>query len=58
MAVTQRMDVSQGSERLVCVELDKERGNWLLHFVVMLEDAVDRLRDVLHYHVQIDFILL
>lgn len=58
VAVAQRVDVGKCAECLVSVEFDKEGRDGLLHFVVVLEDPVYGLGDVLHHHVQIDFVLL
>ena len=52
------MDIGEGSERLISIQLDQERWNGLLHLVVVLEHAIDRLRYVVHYHIQIYLILL
>ena len=58
MTIAERMDVGKGSEGLISVQLDQERRNGLLHLVVVFEDAVDRLGDVVHHHIQIYLILL
>ena len=58
VTIAKRVDVGQSSERLISVQLDQERRNGLLHFIVVLEDSVDCLRYVVHYHIQIYFILL
>ena len=58
MTIAERMDVGKGSEGLISVQLDQERRNGLLHLVVVFEDAVDRLRNVVHHHIQIYLILL
>ena len=51
------MDVGERAEALIGVQFDEQDGHGLLHLVVVLEDAVDRLRNVVHYDVQVDFIL-
>ena len=48
MTIAERVDVGKGSEGLISVKLDQERRNGLLHLVVVFEDAVYRLRDVIH----------
>ena len=58
MAVSQRVDVGERAESLVSIQFDEEHGHRLLHLVVVLEHAVDGLRDVVHHHIQIDFVLL
>ena len=52
------MEVVKRAERLIHIELDEEDGNLLLHFGVLLEDAVHGLRHVVHDDIQVNFILL
>ena len=58
VANTKRMDVSQGPESLVGVQLNEDHGHLLLHFVVVLQDPEHGLRHVVHYYVQVDLIVL
>ena len=57
VAVAERVDVGEGAETLVGVQFDEEYGHGLLHFIVVLENAIDCLRDVVHDDVQVDLIL-
>lgn len=58
VAVAERVDVGEGAEALIGVEFDEEDGHWLLHLVVVFEHAIDRLGDVVHHDVKVDFVLL
>ena len=58
MAVAESMDVGQGAEALVRVELNKDHGHRLLVLVVMLKHAIYSLGDVVHDHIQVDLVLL
>ena len=51
------MDVRECAEALVCVQFDEKNRHRLLHLVVVLEDAVDSLRDVIHHYIKVYFIL-
>ena len=53
-----RMNVSQSSEELVGVQLDKDHGDLLFEFAVGFKDPENGLRDVLHDHVQVYLISL
>ena len=48
VTVAERVDVRERTETLIGVQFDEENGHRLLHLVVVLEDAVDRLRNVVH----------
>ena len=52
------VDVGDGAEELVGVELDEDGRHHLLHLEVLLHDAVDGLGDVVHDHVQVHFVRL
>ena len=52
------VDVGKCSEHLVGVEFDEEDWNTLLHFDVVLHNAVHSLRNVVHDDVQVHFIRL
>ncbi len=56
VAYAEGVDVCECSVSLVCVQFDQQNGHRLLHFVVVLQDAVDCLWDVVHHHVQVYFI--
>ena len=58
MADTERVDVSEGAERLISVKLYEGHRNRLLALVVVLEDAEDSLRHVIHDNVQVDLVVL
>lgn len=58
MADSESMDIGKCPESLVSIEFHQKCWNRLLHFVVVLEDSVDSLRDVIHDHIQVDFVLL
>ena len=48
VTVTERVDVRERAETLIGIQFDEENGHRLLHLVVVFEDAVYRLRDVIH----------
>eukprot|EP00355_Strombidium_rassoulzadegani_P008311 CAMPEP_0168618554 /NCGR_PEP_ID=MMETSP0449_2-20121227/6133_1 /TAXON_ID=1082188 /ORGANISM="Strombidium rassoulzadegani, Strain ras09" /LENGTH=162 /DNA_ID=CAMNT_0008659435 /DNA_START=443 /DNA_END=932 /DNA_ORIENTATION=- len=50
------VDVGDGSEELVGVELHEDLGHVLLLLHVVLHDLVEGLWDVLHHHVQVDLV--
>jgi hypothetical protein len=50
------VDVGDGSQQLVAVEFDNQVGHHLLHLQVVLHDAVGRILDVVHDHVEVDLI--
>ena len=52
------MNISQGFKSLVSIELHQNYGHILLHFVVVFEDAEDRLWNIVHYHVEVNLIRL
>ena len=58
MTIAERVDVGKGSEGLIGVQFDQERRNGLLHLVVVFKNAVDRLGNVVHHHIQIYLVLL
>eukprot|EP00356_Strombidium_inclinatum_P006644 CAMPEP_0170495270 /NCGR_PEP_ID=MMETSP0208-20121228/15111_1 /TAXON_ID=197538 /ORGANISM="Strombidium inclinatum, Strain S3" /LENGTH=132 /DNA_ID=CAMNT_0010771433 /DNA_START=616 /DNA_END=1011 /DNA_ORIENTATION=- len=58
VADTEGVNISQGSEGLVGVELDEDDGHLLLQLVVVLQDAEHRLGHVVHHHVQVDLVRL
>ena len=58
MTIAKRVNIRQCPETLICVEFDEKNWHRLLHLVVVLEDAVDRLWDVIHHNIQIDLVLL
>lgn len=58
VANTEGVNVGEGPERLVCVQLDQDHWYLLLHLVVVLEDPEHGLWHVVHHDVQVDFIWL
>jgi len=56
MADPQGMDIGDRANQLVSVQLDQDGRDCLLHLIVALHHLVDSLRDVIHHHVQINFI--
>ena len=52
------MNISQGFKSLVSIELHQNYRHILLHFVVVFEDAEDRLWNIVHYHVEVNLIRL
>lgn len=58
MAVAESVDIGEGAEGLVCIELDQDYRHLLLHLVVVLEDAIDSFWHIVHHNIQIDLILL
>lgn len=58
VAVSKGVNVGKCAECLISVQLDQKHGHLLLHFVVVLQYSVHGLRNVLHNHIQIYFVLL
>lgn len=58
MTYTQAVYVGQGPELLVDVKFHEQDRHWHLNLIVVLEYTVDVLWHVLHYYVQVYFILL
>ena len=58
MADALRVDVCEGTEELVDVELDFEGWHGRLHLVEISRSPVDGFRDIFLYEVEVDFILL
>mmetsp|Transcript_1132 Transcript_1132/g.3559 ORF Transcript_1132/g.3559 Transcript_1132/m.3559 type:complete len:217 (+) Transcript_1132:706-1356(+) len=58
VAHAQGMDVGEGAEELVGVELDRGHGQGLLGLGVRPEDAVDRLGHVVHHEVEVRVVRL
>mmetsp|Transcript_15888 Transcript_15888/g.18402 ORF Transcript_15888/g.18402 Transcript_15888/m.18402 type:complete len:329 (-) Transcript_15888:80-1066(-) len=58
VADAQRVDVRQRPEHLVRVELHEQDRHALLHLHVVPHDPVDGLGDVVHDHVEVDFVRL
>ena len=52
------MDVSDTTEQLVRVNLDKDVWDHLLHLQVLLHDSVDCIRNIVHDHIQIHLVWL
>lgn len=52
------MNICKGSESLVGVQFDKDWKNRLLHFVVVLKNAVDCLWNIVHNDIKVDFVRL
>jgi hypothetical protein len=50
------MDIGKCFECLIGIEFDQYHGNYLLVFVVMLQNSEYRFWNIVHYYVQIDFI--
>jgi hypothetical protein len=53
-----RVNICEGTEELVDVQLDFEDWHGCLHLVEISRSPVDGLRDVFLYEVEVDFILL
>lgn len=51
VAITKSMDVCEGSETLIRIELDQNERHLLPLLVVVLQNTVDSLRHVVHDHV-------
>lgn len=58
MANALRVDVGEGTEQLVSVQLDFQNGHGRLHLVEEARRAIDCLGDVFLDQVQIDLVLL
>lgn len=58
MADADRVDVGQGAEELIHVQLDELWRHVLLELDVVTQGAVDGLRDILHHEVQVDLVFL
>jgi hypothetical protein len=58
VANSEGVDVSESAVALVGVKFDEQDLYWLLHFIIVLEHSVDCLRDIVHYHIEIDLIFL
>jgi len=58
MADALRVNISEGAEELVDVELDLEDWHGCLHLVEISRSPVNSLGDIFLYEIQVDFILL
>lgn len=58
MADALRVDVGKGSEKLVDVQLDLQRGHGGLHFIEKTRCPIDGLRNEFLDQIEIDLILL
>ena len=58
MADALGVNVSDRAQKLVGVELDEQVWHHLLHFEILLHDAVRCVRDVVHHDIEIDFLRL
>lgn len=58
MADPLRVDVGEGAEKLVDVELDLKDGHDRLHLVEVARSAIDGLGNKLEHEVQVDLVLL
>ena len=58
MANTFGVNVGNGPHELIGIELNNERWDHLLHFEVLLHYSVGRVRDVVHDHIQVNFVWL
>lgn len=58
MADALRVDVGEGTEELVGVQLDLEQGHGSLELVKVPRGAVDGLWDIFEHQVEVDFVLL
>ncbi len=56
MADTEGVDVGERPHGLVGVELNQQDGDGLFHLVIMFQHTVHGLWDVVHDHVQVDFV--
>lgn len=52
------VDVSQRAEDLVRVELDEDIRNFMLALAVVFNDLIEISRNVIHYNIQIHFVIL
>ena len=57
MANSLSVNVSNRTQKLVRVELDNQSWDHLLNLEVLLHHAVGRVWDVVHHHVQVNFVL-
>lgn len=58
MANTFGMDVRNGPQKLVGIQLDNQRRHHLLHLQELLYNLVGRVGDVVHHNVQVQFVWL
>lgn len=58
VAYADRMDVSEGAQQLVHVELDLEHWHGLFEFCIVTTSAVNRFGNIFQHKVEIDFVLL
>lgn len=56
MGNTESVEVSESSQKLIGVQLHEDEWNSLFHFVVMFNDSMNCFRDVVHNHIQVNFI--
>ena len=56
MADTLSVNIGDRPHQLIRIELDYQIGNHLLHFEVLLHDAIGCIRDVVHYDVEVDLV--
>lgn len=56
MADTLGVNIGDRPHQLIRIELDYQIGNHLLHFEVLLHDAIGCIRNVVHYDVEVDLI--
>lgn len=54
---TETVNVGYCAQQLVCVDLHKNVGDVLFLFHVVLHDLVERVRNMVHYDVEVNFII-
>ena len=58
VADTKRVNVAEGTERLIRVQFYEDHGYGLFHFVIVLQDTEDSFRHIFHYNVEVDLVIL
>ena len=58
VANTLSMDIGDRSHELIRVELHDQIRNFLLHFVELLHHSIGSVRDIVHHHIEVNFIRL
>ena len=58
MTDTLRVNICNRSEQLVRVDFDKQVRDHLLHLQILFHYPVGCIRDVVHDHIQINFVFL
>ena len=58
MTNTERMNVSQSPETLICIKFHQDHWHFFFAFVVVLQNTEDRLLYVIHDNIEINLVLL